>query len=148
MSPQVKLQAMIKILHDSSPSVGTSSEEIRLLAVLGTQFSFTLNWDIWGCWEVPPLCHGGKTQQDPVPELEAMLSPPLPWSFGSMLPEVGFYLQKKLTRYFWLQVKEKKKIICFSSMPHRAENLRHYCKWKSGFVTNESLLACENNHSV
>lgn len=58
---------------------------------------------------MPPLCHGGKTQQDPVPELEAMLRPPLPWSFGSMLPEVGFYLQKKLTRYFWLQVKEKKK---------------------------------------
>lgn len=64
---------------------------------------------------MPPLCHGGKTQQDPVPELEAMLRPPLPWSFGAMLPEVGFYLQKKLTQYFWLQVKEKKKSFAFQA---------------------------------
>lgn len=60
------------------------------------------------------------------------------------------HLQKKNPTYMilWIQEEGKKKTICFSGMPYSTENLRCCCKWKSDFVTNESLLAHENYHSV
>ena len=47
-----------------------------------------------------------------------------------------------------MATREGRKSFCFSGMPYSVENLRCYRKWKSDFVTNESLLPCENYHSV